>query len=229
MVYYSLYLNKLTKDPFDYAARVVNAKTYGMDDIIRIATREGKTMTEEEMYGAYSSIEKAFIEIISEGGTINLSLFSTAFSISGVFNDSEENFTEGKHTLNLKAYPGDKLVEAARKNRIKRVKPNEYSPELIKVEDIASKTFNDLLSPGNMACLKGESIKFDPEQADEGLYLVNDRGQDTKAEQIARNMPSELVFLVPGKLAKGNYWMEVRNRSYQELSTGRLKHLLTVK
>ncbi len=229
MIKYALFLNKLTEDPLDCAARVVDVPNYYLEDIVKRATQEGKAMTEEEMYAAYSSIEKAMIDIIGEGGSVQLSILNTAFTISGVFDTDEEPFTEGKHRLNLKIYPSDNLVVAARKNRLKRVRAKEYAPEPTKLEDIASGTANERLTPGNMACLKGINLKFDAEQADEGLYVVSDRGPATKVDQLARNMPGELVFLVPGKLAKGNYWLEVRNRSYQTLSIGRLKHPLVVK
>ena len=229
MIKYALFLNKLTEDPLDCAARVVDVPNYYLEDIVKRATQEGKTMTEEEMYAAYSSIEKAMIDIIGEGGSVQLSILNTAFTVSGVFDTDEEPFTEGKHRLNLKIYPSDNLVVAARKNRLKRVRAKEYAPEPTKLEDIASDTVNERLTPGNMACLKGTDLKFEPEQADEGLYVVSDRGPATKVEQLARNMPGELVFLVPAKLGKGNYWLEVRNRSYQTLSVGRLKHPLVVK
>ena len=229
MISYFLYLNKLTKALHDYAARVVNVPVYTLEDIIQRATQEGKTMTEEEMRSAYSSMEKAMIDIIGSGGSVQLSILSTAFSIKGVFDSDEESFTEGKHKLNLKMYPGDSLVKAAQRNRLKRVKAGGYSPEPTKVEDVASQSINELLTPGNMACLKGENIKFDAGQADEGLFLLNGQNKETKVAHIARNMPSELVFLVPAQLAKGTYWIEVRNRGYQELTTGRLKHPLTVK
>lgn len=229
MIKYALFLNKLTPEPLDCAARVVDVPAFGLDDIVKIATQEGKTMTEEEMYAAYSSIEKAMTDIISQGGSVQLSILSTSFTISGVFENDQEVFTEGKHQLNLKMQPGDGLVTAARKNHLKRVKAKEYAPEPTRLEDIASGTVNELLSPGNMACLKGTDLKFDPEQADEGLYVVSDRGPAMKVEQLARNMPGELVFLVPAKMSKGSYWLEVRNRSYQTLSTGRLKHPLVVK
>ena len=229
MLKYALFLNKLTPEPLDCAARVVDVPAFNLDDIVKRATQEGKTMTEEEMYAAYSSIEKAMIDIISEGGSVQLSILNTAFTVSGVFDNDEEPFTEGKHQLNLKLYPSDSLVAAARQNRLKRVKAKEYAPEPTKLEDIASDTVNERLTPGNMACLKGTDLKFDLEQADEGLYVVSDRGPAVKVEQLARNMPGELVFLVPAKLGKGSYWLEVRNRSYQTLSTGRLKHPLVVK
>ncbi len=83
MISYYLYLNKLTKALYDYAARVVNVPVFTLEDIIQRATQEGKTMTEEEMRSAYSSIEKAMVDIISKGGSVQLSILSTAFSIKG--------------------------------------------------------------------------------------------------------------------------------------------------
>lgn len=229
MIRYSLYLNKLTPDPDDYTARPINTPVFGLEDIITMATAEGKTMTEEEMRSAYSSMEKAMVEIISKGGNVQLSIFNTSFSISGVFNDDEENFTAGKHTLNLNMNAGERLVAAAQRNRLKRVKASAYSPTPTKLEDVASGTVNEVVSPGNTACLKGESLKINPEQSDEGIFFVNDKGQATPVTQIARNMPGELVFLIPPRLAKGAYHLEVRNRSYQELAVGRLKVALAVK
>ncbi len=54
MIKYALFLNKLTEAPLDCAARVVDVPTFGLDHIVKIATQEGKTMTEEKMYAAYS-------------------------------------------------------------------------------------------------------------------------------------------------------------------------------
>lgn len=228
MVKYYLYLNKLTPDPLDYAARVVDVKPYYLDDVIKIMIREGKTLTEEEARSAYLALEKALREITEAGGSIQLSILSTGYSIGGVFYADDETLTPGKHVLNVNAYPGEVIVEAAKKIKLKRVDDREYSPEPRKLTDVSSNTFNEALTPGNMACLKGKNLSFNTEDAEEGIFLVNDRGIATRVEQIARNKPSEVVFLVPQRLAKGSYALEVRNRSYKEIVPGRLKHPLTV-
>lgn len=228
MVKYSLFLNKLTPDPDDYAARVIDVKTYTLQDIIKIMIRKGKTLTEEEAYGAYMALEKAIMEVVEEGGNVNLSIVNTNFSIRGVFHSEDEPFTEGKHSFHINTNPGEVLTEAAKKVKLKRVKAREYSPDPLKVEDIGSGTTNQLLTPANMACLKGSNLSFNPEDAEEGFYLINDKNQETKITSIARNKPSEVVFLVPHGLKPGIYALEVRNRGYSELISARLKHSLTV-
>ncbi len=229
MVKYFLYLNKLTPDPYDYAARVVDVKSHDLEDVIKIMTREGKTLTEEEARGSYLALEKALREITESGGSINLSILNTGYSISGVFYADDEALVAGKHAFNVNANPGVVITEAAKKIKLKRVDPREYSPEPRKITDISSDTINELLTPGSMACLKGNNLSFDATDAEEGIYLINDKGAETKITQVALNKPSEIIFLVPAPLKPGSYALEVRNRSYKENITARLKHTLTVR
>jgi hypothetical protein len=120
------------------------------------------------------------------------------------------------------------LTAAARKVKLKRVKAKEYSPELKKLEDIGSGALNSLLTPGNMACLKGSNLSVNLEDAEEGIYLINDKNQETRISSIGRNMPSEVLFLIPPGLKAGVYALEVRNRGYSEIVSARLKYSLTV-
>ena len=44
-------------------------------------------------------------------------------------------------------------------------------------------------------------MKFDPAEADEGLYFVATAGGETKVTTVQKNKPSQLVFLVPAAVA----------------------------
>lgn len=81
---FALYPNKLTPDPYDFTARLLDVPNYTFEDIVAICTRPGTGMTEEEIRGAYSNIEKAVREL-SRSGTVSTSLFETVFSMPGVF------------------------------------------------------------------------------------------------------------------------------------------------
>ncbi|HUW83231.1 MAG TPA: DUF4469 domain-containing protein [Phycisphaerae bacterium] len=81
--------------------------------------------------------------------------------------------------------------------------------------------------------MTGNRLKFDPNEADEGLYFVADASGETKVSTVQKNKPSQLVFLVPAGLAAGTYHLEVRARmgsgtSARELRMGRLDSTLTV-
>ena len=75
-------------------------------------------------------------------------------------------------------------------------------------------------------------MKFDPAEADEGLYFVATAGGETRVQTVQKNKPSQFVFLVP-TLAVGTYHLEVRARmgsgtSARQLRIGRLDSTLTV-
>ena len=83
----------------------------------------------------------------------------------------------------------------------------------------------------NFAQLSGSRLKFDPAEADEGIYFVSTVAGETKVTTVQKNKPSQLVFLVPA-LAAGTYHLEVRARmgsgtSARELRIGRLDSTLT--
>ncbi|MDR8392506.1 DUF4469 domain-containing protein [Aliifodinibius sp. S!AR15-10] len=76
----------------------------------------------------------------------------------------------------------------------------------------------------------GELLKIDPEDPDQGLFLVASDGAETKVEEFVENSPSKLGFRVPEGLASGEYTMEVRAKLHNtnELRVGTLKAPLAV-
>jgi len=94
----------------------------------------------------------------------------------------------------------------------------------------SSATTDSTLTPGNIGTLNGARLKFDPDQADEGLYLLPTSGGATvKVTTFQRNKPGQLIFLNPTGLAAGDYFMEVRARvrGTTELRSGRLEDVVT--
>ena len=80
--------------------------------------------------------------------------------------------------------------------------------------------------------VSGSRLKFDPAEADEGLYVVATAGGETKVATVQKNKRSQLVFLVPAALGGGTYHLEVRARmgtgtSSRQLRIGRLDATLT--
>ncbi len=121
-----------------------------------------------------------------------------------------------------------RLIESGVMGNVVSLNPMP-SPNPIEYRDVGSDTTNDQITPGNIGQLSGNRLKFDPAQADEGLYFVPtaDTG-DVKVTTIQKNKPSQLVFLVPALVA-GGYNLEVRARiaGGTELRIGRLDPVLT--
>ena len=83
-----------------------------------------------------------------------------------------------------------------------------------------------------MPTLRGQLLKFDTGDAPQGIFFLSGN-QETKVDgkTVARNMPSELIFMVPATLKKGTYRVEVRavGASTPTLKTAQLPVEVVVK
>jgi hypothetical protein len=111
----------------------------------------------------------------------------------------------------------------AKQETVKR-KPNP-----IKYSDLISGTSDDQLTPGGAGRLLGHRLQFEEANPEQGVFFVGTDGGATRIELAIRNMPKELIFVVPS-LPPGEYTLQVRatTRSGEDLRTGALDQTLTV-
>ena len=153
--------------------------------------------------------------------------------IKGVFTGATDSFDPARHRVDVGANPGGELREAVQSEAtVEKVEALKPAPNPIEYRDIASDEINDTATVGNIGQLSGNRLKFDPGEADEGLYFVATAGGETKVTSVQKNKPSQLVFLVPAALGPGTFHLEVRARmdrgtSARELRVGRLDATLT--
>ncbi len=225
---YALYPNELTPDPNDYMARLLEVPTFTLDDIVKIMVREGSPFTEEEVRGVYAALEKAVAEL-TERGSVATSLFSTQLSIKGVFNDRNETFTAGKHRVNLKLSPGERLLEAAQRIALEKQEVEGARPMLLAVYDLENDEKAEQLKAGHTLLIAGKRLKVDREAPAQGAYLVSTGNgkAETKLETL-RSMPSELTVRLPNTLKKGQYKLVVRNVRGKKTTEGSYEDALAL-
>ena len=82
---------------------------------------------------------------------------------------------------------------------------------LEELTDLMSESTNEQLTPGGIAHLNGELLKFEGADPQQGIFFRSGN-QETRVvtKTVARNMPAELIFMVPATLKKGTYQVEVR-------------------
>jgi hypothetical protein len=87
-----------------------------------------------------------------------------------------------------------------------------------------------VLTPGGMGQVVDHRLKFDPTDANQGVFFVAEGGGATKVDVVGRNKPGELMFMVPAGLASGDYTLEVRATIHgsEDVRTGALDATLTV-
>ncbi len=81
---------------------------------------------------------------------------------------------------------------------------------------------NTLTLDGN-ARIRGNHLKFDKNDPEQGLFLIDSKGKAQRVDRFTDIEPKELTFRVPKTLAKDTYQVEVRTAlATKELRVGKL-------
>lgn len=233
MINYTLVENAVTPDPDDYYPQVQITRSVDTDALVERILSMGSTVNRADIIAVLEQLYQAVEALVLEGARVNVAgIFDVSPRMQGVFNGVADNFDTARHLVSVNAAPGAKLRENVRqKARVNKLESSKPAPLLLQYADTGSNLTDSTLTPGNIGTLNGARLKFDPDQADEGLFVLpTSGGAAVKVTTFQRNKPSQLIFLNPVGLAAGDYFMEVRARARAnaDLRSGRLESTLTV-
>jgi len=232
-IHYALFENNVTSDPDDYAAVVQPIDSVDLDALVRRMLDRGSTTTRADILAVMEDAIGACESLLLDGMRVNFGGLVELFPrVRGVFTGVTDAFDPARHSVDVGANPGIRVRNTVRDQagvaKDEAIKP---APNPLEYRDVGSDTTNDQVTPGNIGQLSGSRLKYDPAQADEGVFfLPTAGGADTKVSTMQKNKPGQLVFLVPALLVPGTYYLEVRARmrALAELRSGRLDAVLTV-
>jgi hypothetical protein len=228
---YYLQPNPVTPDPNDQSARVISNQVHDVESITKEMLRRGSTITEADI----RAVLKVFFEVVSdeiiEGNNVNLPIANFRPGIGGVFNSATDSFDPSRHIIKASVSVGVLLNDKLKFATVEKVTQPIAAPALIEFTDVNTQTLNSILTPGGIAQLVGEELKFNPSNALEGIYFVAADGIATKVTVIASRTEGKLVFSIPSSLSVGSFSLEVRKGYGGEgtmLRTGSLQEQLQV-
>ena len=102
---------------------------------------------------------------------------------------------------------------------------------MVEYLDVNSATTNSLLTPGGIGSITGEELKYDPDNAAEGIFLVPAGGGDAiKIAVVATRTEGRLMFSIPTGIQAGSYTLEVRKGygATSAIRVGSLNEMLEV-
>ncbi|MBI9062689.1 MAG: DUF4469 domain-containing protein [Marinilabiliaceae bacterium] len=207
---YGLVSNHLTDDPNDCMAVTTENDTITSKTLVEQMIGKGSTVTKAEALSVIEEFEYAVVKAVKNGNNVSTDLFKIYPSVSGVFSDREDGFDNSRHAIKLNLNPGKRLSEAITDMDLKKVEITSPKPILQQFINLKSNEINETLTPGQIAAIKGSLLKFDPADMQQGVFLINESGTETRVTNVIKNKPSELMFFVPDSLATGSYYVEVR-------------------
>ena len=207
---YALRENLLTADPDDCMAQVVDAQTYTQDDINREIIKRGSSLTEADIV-AYQKLEReVYADIIAHGGNIVTPLFTTSFSITGVFANQADTFDKARHAVKLNVNAGTALKEAAAQAKVQKVEASPTDPYVTSVTDKVSGD-SSTMKAGSIMEITGSRLKFDAADSEQGVFALTAAGA-VRCEPVIEDKPARLMVMLPAGIEAGDFTLEVRTK-----------------
>lgn len=205
-----------------YRAVVVADGTFTEDDLVQEIKKRN--------LGIPTNLIKPLIDVIFEirdeklNDNLNVYIKDTYYSVSapGRYDSETSTPNQDKVNVTLKGY-SSRLNSPTWERITERI--DTSIPVVRTFEDSATEELNSIITPSNIAKLKGIRLDFDKTDNDQGVFFINEASNaQTRVEVYSEIRPSQLIFMNPA-LDTGNYTLEVRSKSNDSapLKTGILQ------
>ena len=215
---YALSPNLLTSSQDDYLAQAQNVKSHDLNSVIEKMLERGSMITKTDTLAVLNLFFETITQISKDGETVNLDLFRTNLSISGVFDSSTDTFDAKRHSIKINANAGRLLKEAINHVKLEKTSSTDALPHILQVMDSITRTVNQNMSANGVIEIVGSLLKIAGDDPKNGLYFVDSKGKATKAITLVDNKPGRLIVMVPD-LEKGEYNLHITSQ-YNNTSKG---------
>ncbi|WP_315265118.1 DNA-binding domain-containing protein [Tannerella forsythia] len=233
-----LYDNLLTPDPNDFTARVSSERSLSVADICHsAATRGGADVSDAAMSHAVELFLKEMAYRLCDGFAVNTGYFTAVPVVRGVFLNPNETFDPQRHTLQFQFTQGELMRREIEDVEVKIMGVAETGLYIGQVEDMKSRTVNEVLTPGFNLRVTGTKLRVVGDKPGVGIFFRETATNTaTKVDEgdIVINNPSELMIIIPA-LPAGTYQLEVTtqystgNKLLKEVRSAVFDRPLTVK
>ncbi|MDX2128125.1 MAG: DNA-binding domain-containing protein [Chloroherpetonaceae bacterium] len=211
-VKYNLQFNHVSRKRKEFIARVRPNHVYNTEKIIREMKSYGTMVSEADAKAVLDLFFHVVTEVVADGNFVNLPLVNIRVGVSGVFDRSTDRFNAKRHKVKATLSAGKLLYSKMETLTAEKESQAPAAPEILEFLDIASESQNQILTPKEIGKIRGKRLKFDPKNAEEGIFFISESNTETKATTVATRTESKLIFQIPA-LKPGKYWLEVR-RAY---------------
>ncbi|WP_244887107.1 DUF4469 domain-containing protein [Tannerella forsythia] len=219
-------------------ARVSSERSLSVADICHsAATRGGADVSDAAMSHAVELFLKEMAYRLCDGFAVNTGYFTAVPVVRGVFLNPNETFDPQRHTLQFQFTQGELMRREIEDVEVKIMGVAETGLYIGQVEDMKSRTVNEVLTPGFNLRVTGTKLRVVGDKPGVGIFFretVTNTATKVDEADIVVNNPSELMIIIPA-LPAGTYQLEVTtqystgNKLLKEVRSAVFDRPLTVK
>ncbi|MGQ1892051.1 DNA-binding domain-containing protein [Thermophagus sp. OGC60D27] len=206
---YYLVKNNFVKQTTDEKVAVVNQNRVTEKELVDHMLKTSKLLPEIFVNTLIIRLMEAVVYFVKQGRGINTSFFRINLSIKGKFNGKGDQFDPKRHKINITFTPGKEFIKLVGGIEVKKVEPTIIEPFIKYVEDVRTNLTNKVATKGNWIFIRGSRLKFDEKDSHQGVFFINNEGQEYKSLNVPINNPSELLAATPSDI-EGHFYLEVR-------------------
>jgi hypothetical protein len=211
-------------------AQVYSAGTLDEEEFIRRSSAAGTMVSESDTRAVFANSKRLVVEALADGFNVSTGLGTFSVRVKGVFLGYEDRFDASRHEIAIDFRPARWLVkDLQQRARTHKIPPHEMQPNLNSFLDVVTGQRNAIMTPGGIGHISGNRLKFDPDDPEQGLYILGENRGVLRVRVIAENRPHKILFLIP-PLPSGSYRLAVRAvvHGSASLETGFLADALAV-
>ncbi len=180
-------------------SRIVPGHTFTLDDMAKIIQR-GTALTEVEVQGVIIALTNQIKTRLTRGDQVRIDGIGTLKLSAKELSDSHTARLNSQQ-LDIVFHPDVQLRSHVRAYaKTKRVDVGVRIPFPKQFTDAASKR-HDAYTPGGSSKLYGSTLKFNPDDPDQGIFFENEDGDRTRATIYLHVADRWVYFDVPAGLA----------------------------
>lgn len=226
---YALQLYNFAEGNNTFRARVIPNKRVNEQDMINAIVGMGTSLTAVDVAGVIMAQKRFIQENLLVGNAVDLSFARFSVGIKGNFDGSGDNYDENRHTIHMTTSPGYELKKTIKQEaNLEKIRFKKVVPKITELKDIQTGSVNSTITPGGIAEIKGDGLKFELDDLSQGVFLITDQETEIRVEFIASNSPKKTIFLIPATLPTGTYYLAIKTGYDRENITGMSKFNLTV-
>lgn len=221
MLKYGLFKHHLSSNPDEYKAVIQKLEMLKEEDILKEMIVPGG-VTATQAAAVLTAWEGAIEKILKSGRGVKTRLFEIKPTIRGIFKGIDAMFDPNQNFISFNISPRGFLRKMAKGIKVKKIMVHTRIPKLYRFVDSASQIHNKVLTAGKVGEIEGEFLKCDPEDEEQGLFILQGDGNEIRCANFIHNTHNKLMVFLPDAQELGDIVeLEVRNKLNNRLKAVR--------
>ena len=178
-------------------ARVVSVRTLNEDDLIDKMGRYNTTLTSTDLKAMLKLLPIALADLVQEGYRVRTGFGNFGAAIRGLFKNSNDRFTPGRHSVAITCSPCASLQKRIRTDlQCRKINKPDPGPQMHNLRDLKSNSTMKFITPGGAAIIDGLNLKFDPLDPEQGVFLLG-ANKKFRADTYLEVRPKRIILEWP--------------------------------